>query len=586
MARHAPLLVVALLCVVLCAHARRRSYEPGDEVPTYMSTVGPYRNPSQTYKYHHLPFCQPDSKSVKKQSIGETLDGLRKTESLFELKFRTEIQHAPLCKRLLTLEDAAEFIDAIDNDYYFTMFYDDIPLGNFVGLRDSVGVLPSGELQTAHYLPLHMHFTLLYHGDNVIYGNVSMDASRLLPLEDINTPTEVTFSYSASWAYSEVTVGDRAVFFSDVYLEEEAEIRWLSLVNSIILAVVLVLTVLFIMHRIRSADRGAIDDEEEGEKDDNGWKLVHGDVFRFPNRVSLLCAFCGAGAQLLVLTASTLALVSVGFIYTDVTGSLYTSSVALYALTCAMCGGISAGLYKQMNGKKWAWNILLAYVILSGPVCLIMFLTNFVADYYRTTTAIPFGTIVSLLFILAVVGFPMTVIGGIAGRRMVSPFATPVRTKLVPREIPHVPWHRGLAFAIITGGFLPFSAIYLELFYIFESVWGHVMYSFDYLPYSCALLVVMTSSVSMALTFFQLNNEDYRWWWQSALVGGSPSLFVFLYSVWFFVYQTNMDGVLQTTLYFSSAIIVSYCFFLLLAAVGFYSSLWFVRFLYRYHKCD
>ena len=56
---------------------------------------------------------------------------------------------------------------------------------------------------------------------------------------------------------------NRAKFYSDVYWEEENDIRWLSIVNSAVLASVLVITVLFMMHRIRSVDR-TVEDEEEG----------------------------------------------------------------------------------------------------------------------------------------------------------------------------------------------------------------------------------------------------------------------------------------------------------------------------------
>lgn len=43
----------------------------------------------------------------------------------------------------------------------------------------------------------------------------------------------------------------------------------------------------------------SIGDEEE--KKEVGWKLVHGDVFRCPRNISLLCAFLGTGTQLLIL---------------------------------------------------------------------------------------------------------------------------------------------------------------------------------------------------------------------------------------------------------------------------------------------
>ena len=42
-----------------------------------------------------------------------------------------------------------------------------------------------------------------------------------------------------------------------------------------------------------------------------------------------------------------------------------------------------------------------------------------------------------------------------------------------PREVPPLPWYRQTAPQMVMAGFLPFSAIYIELYYIFASVWGH-----------------------------------------------------------------------------------------------------------------
>lgn len=52
-------------------------------------------------------------------------------------------------------------------------------------------------------------------------------------------------------------------------------------------------------------------------------------------------------------------------------------------------------------------------------------------------------------------------------------FNAPVRTTKYPREIPPLPWYRKAIPQMLMAGFLPFSAIYIELYYIFASVWGH-----------------------------------------------------------------------------------------------------------------
>lgn len=52
-------------------------------------------------------------------------------------------------------------------------------------------------------------------------------------------------------------------------------------------------------------------------------------------------------------------------------------------------------------------------------------------------------------------------------------FNAPVRTTKYPREVPPLPWYRKAPAQMLMAGFLPFSAIYIELYYIFASVWGH-----------------------------------------------------------------------------------------------------------------
>ena len=46
---------------------------------------------------------------------------------------------------------------------------------------------------------------------------------------------------------------------------------------------------------------------------------------------------------------------------------------------------------------------------------------------------------------------------------------------------------------MLLSGFLPFSAIYIELHYIFDSVWGHKIYTlFGILVLAFAMLLCVT----------------------------------------------------------------------------------------------
>ena len=137
------------------------------------------------------------------------------------------------------------------------------------------------------------------------------------------------------------------------------------------------------------------------------------------------------------------------------------------------------------------------------------------------------------------------------------------------------------------SGFLPFSAIYIELHYIFASLWGHKIYSlFGILFLAFVMLSTVTAFVTIALLYFQLARENYNWWWQSFYNGGSTGLFIGMYSVFYYVYRSNMDGILQTSFYFGYMGIVSYAFALMLGFVGFMSSFEFVTYIYSNVKSD
>lgn len=137
------------------------------------------------------------------------------------------------------------------------------------------------------------------------------------------------------------------------------------------------------------------------------------------------------------------------------------------------------------------------------------------------------------------------------------------------------------------AGFLPFSAIYIELHYIFASMWGHKIYTlFGILFLAFVMLSLVASFITVSLLYFQLTREDYRWWWQSFFNGGATGLFIFFYSFYYLFNRSNMDGFFQLSFYFGYTGIVSYAFFLMLGFVGFYSSFAFVEYIYKAVKTD
>ena len=321
----------------------------------------------------------------------------------------------------------------------------------------------------------------------------------------------------------------------------------------------------------------------------SGWKLIHGDVFRFPQNSDIFCAAVGTGNQLLILTLFHLSLALVNIIHTTRRGSILAAFVVLYALTSFVGGYTAIRLYRQMNGKNWVRCILLTAGLFPGPVAAVFMWVNSIAIFHGSTSALPFTALLTVSALYVLVSFPLTVLGGVMAKNYANgDFDAPTRTTKVAREIPtEVPWYRGQGFQVLIAGFLPFSAIYIELHYIFASMWGHQIYTlFGILFLAFVLLVIVTSFITVALLYFQLAREDHRWWWATYMNGGMTGLFIFVYSFYYFFHRSEMSGMLQASFYFGYMSVISFAFFLMLGSAGFQFSLIFVRYIYSRIKSD
>lgn len=128
-----------------------------------------------------------------------------------------------------------------------------------------------------------------------------------------------------------------------------------------------------------------------------------------------------------------------GVLYPEQSGSIYTSFIVMFALASFLSGFVSSRMYKQMEGEKWAWNIVLAATSFSVPVAGVTAAADIVVRFYGATTALPVLTGLEIFAIWIAVDVPLTIMGGIAGRRTAGSFEAPVRTRIVVREIPSAP---------------------------------------------------------------------------------------------------------------------------------------------------
>jgi hypothetical protein len=548
--------------------------------------VGPFSSPTETYQYFDLPFCQPKTKDNKPLTLGEVVDGNRMIATQYDVAFRADKDKTTLCKRKLSSDDLVAFRKAVSKDYYFQFLFDDLPVWGYIGKAEKDA---SGAIQKL-FLFTHFQFDLAYNDDRVIEINVSTDPSLVADISEGVTDVTVEFTYSVNWKETKVRFAKRMDKYRKYqFLKHHLDIHWFSIINSCVTVMLLTGFLATILMRVLKKDfsKYSVDEEEPEDMEESGWKFVHGDVFRFPANKSLFCAFAGTGLQVLVLTFFVFGLALVGAFYPYNRGAMFTALIVLYALTAGTAGYTSASYFKQMEGTKWVRNLLLTIAIFCGPLLVVFSFNNTVAWAYGSTAALPFGTIVVMVLIWMLVSAPLTIIGGVIGKNSKVDFAAPCRTNKYPREVPDLPWYRGTLPQMVMAGFLPFSAIYIELYYIFASVWSlkvYTLYSILFIVF-CILLLV-TAFVTIALTYFQLTAEDHRWWWRSYMCGGSTGIFVYGYAIYYFVAKSDMNGLMQTAFYFGYNFIVCYALFLLLGFVGWRASLAFVRRIYRAIKCE
>lgn len=195
--------------------------------------------------------------------------------------------------------------------------------------------------------------------------------------------------------------------------------------------------------------------------------------------------------------------------------------------------------------------------------------------------------IVKMVSIWLFVALPLSVIGTIFGRHWLGRVETPTRINSIPRPIPLAPWYADPAFVVPVAGILPFGSIFIEMYFIFTAFWSYkfyYVYGFMLLVY--AILTMVTICTTIVAVYFILNSENYHWQWIAFLSAGSTAGYVFLYSIYYFLYKTQMSGLLQVSYYFGYMFLFCFALFLMCGTMGSWGATVFVRKIYRNVKID
>eukprot|EP00386_Alphamonas_edax_P009356 GDKI01030793.1.p1 GENE.GDKI01030793.1~~GDKI01030793.1.p1 ORF type:complete len:574 (+),score=123.34 GDKI01030793.1:135-1724(+) len=528
--------------------------------------------------------------SYQSMTFGQIMRGDRLVSSLYDMHFKQPKQRTKVCERLMAQGDIDMLHQAIDDNYLFEIYVADLPVVRPVGIkvRDEQG--------NFRYLLVHnLDFHLGHNHENVVQANITTEID-LMDITHYKPGFSVPFSYSVSWYESNIPFEQRLQMqlTGSLTATQSLDIHWLAIVNSFVLVLLIVSLLVLIILRVVRSDLSKVlhipDEELAGSDEESGWKLLHADVFRAPPHRMWFCACIGAGTQLVLMVVGVVVVGCFGIYFER--GAILTAAGACYVATSFISGYISAFLYRRLGGQKWAWNILITALAFVGPAFIIWCFLNTVAWVYKSTAAIPALTVVFLLATYLLITLPLTVFGGIVGRNHATKMAEkgspwPCKTNKLAREIPQTHWYYSPWAQMFAAGFLPFSAIYIELHYIFSSVWGPKVYSlYGILLLSFIMLLLVAATISVLLTYFHLNAEDHRWWWRSLGSGGSVAFFFYLYCAYYFSTSTRMFGFLQVSFFFGYSLLLAWGMFLLVGCVTFFSTYTFVNYIYQRAKSE
>ncbi|VDN56752.1 unnamed protein product [Dracunculus medinensis] len=622
--------------------------EKNQEKPSCLSNVVLYVNRLDSdqsvipYEYHKFDFCIGSEDESPVENLGQVLFGERIRPSPYQINFKESKYCAFLCEKSYEKNDVKDaenirqlqkgmklnyqhhwIIDNMPVTFCFTnqqnlnVCTTGFPMGCYVTLdgkpKDACVLDPDYRDPDNYYLFNHVDILIEYRdmtedpnfleehlGGRIIkifvqprsikhesQNNMNCDTGNTpLSFSTHVPPTKIIYSYSVSWRKTNIKWSSRWDYILDSM--PHTNIQWFSIMNSLVIVLFLSGLVGMILLRTLHRDIARYNqlDNEEDAQEEFGWKLVHGDVFRPPRYALFLSVFVGSGCQILAMVAITLVFACLGFLSPANRGSLMTFALVFYVLFGIIAGYVSARIYKTLNGLAWKINVLLTSFLVPGIIFAVFFVSNLMLWAKGSSAAVPFGTLIALLSLWLFVSIPLTFIGSYFGFKK-RPIQHPVRTNQIPRQVPEQSLYTKPIPGMLMGGILPFGCIFIQLFFILNSIWAHqTYYMFGFLFIVFLILIITCSEATILLCYFHLCAEDYHWWWRSFLTSGFTAFYLFAYCVHYFTSKLTITGTISTILYFCYTSIFVFMFFLAAGAIGFLSTFYFVEKIYGSVKVD
>ncbi|ODV79894.1 uncharacterized protein CANTADRAFT_89508 [Suhomyces tanzawaensis NRRL Y-17324] len=469
-------------------------------------------------------------------------------------------------------------------------------------------------------------------GSSKDYKNFALKFSDQKSSKEPET-TLIPYTYSVYWRE------DNSIDYEsrwDLYYENDSNtknhsIHWFSFVNSLVLVFLLSLIVAAVLVKVLKKDIQTASSSLPTSKDIDG-NINEGGISRAlleeVNKAPLLplplVVFVACGAQMFLATFGVLVLFVINTrfnfsgaaakntFFNNHQGAFY--SVSMFSL--CLVGSVSAYggiiLHKLLNNhylnyeyspKKTLVLSMLFSGFLPSLVLSVMLFLNFFVWAKHSSNALPFGTILVLFTLLFIIELPLGMVGGYFGNKRKFEAKSILNTsstsnndhsdskssKSVSRNYPRS-WLLNPLISTAVFGLIPFGVVYVELVFIFNSVWlekttFYYMYGFLLIS-AIMLIIVIAESTIVAIYTSLVFYKNPNWHWLSFRTGSSIGWFVLAYSTYYFSFHLSVSDFVSVLFYFSYMGLASALVGFSGGAIGVLTGLIFTKKIYGTVKID
>ena len=393
-----------------------------------------------------------------------------------------------------------------------------------------------------------------------------------------------------AFTYDVIFIKSNASFSSryDHYISLNGGYRWAGLIISNIVILLLTLGIFMILTRTVKKDLDKYNTNtviDDTIIDEYGWKQITGDVFRSPKHQKILSSFIGTGFEILCILIVSLILSLIGFIKPEIRAKMMNYIFICCIVFSIISGYVSSFLYRNIGGKEWLKNSIITALFFPTISLIVLGIIRILMTFEQSSASFKLSQMALLCFLWLFVSSPLVFVGTFLCL-MTQTIKYPCKVNTLPTTIGYKPWYLHLQYFSWFTGIIPFFTFFVEFVFLMNSIWTYqVYYLASFLSLSLLLAIIISSEMSIIYVFINLCYGDHKWWWKSFFVSASPSLYVFMYAI-FYLFKLGLTRLSAIVIYLLINILISIVVALVLGSCGTLLTFWFVYYIYSKIKID